>query len=53
MSAQMEDGTVLDADQVDALVALIKLGKKNITIDDIERAVYEIEVGYTPLSDIF
>jgi hypothetical protein len=53
MSVQMENGTVLDADQVNALVALIKLGVSNITIEMIERAVYEIEVGYTPLSDCF
>lgn len=32
MSAQMENGTVLTIDQVDALVALIKLGEKDISI---------------------
>ena len=49
MSAQMEDGTVLDADQVYALVALIKLGHKDITLDEIDNAVYELEVGYFDL----
>ena len=39
MSAQMEDGTVLDADQVDALVALIKIGIEDITIEMIDGAI--------------
>lgn len=39
MSAQMEDGTVLDTDQVDALVALIKQGKLEITIEMIDDAI--------------
>lgn len=53
MSVQMENGTALDADQVNALVALIKLGVSNISIEMIDRAVYEIEIGYNSLSDIF
>ena len=39
MSAQMEDGTVLTNDQVDALVALIKLGVSNITYQMIDDAI--------------
>jgi hypothetical protein len=50
MSAQMESGQVLDTDQVNALVALIKLGKKDITYEMIDNAAYELEVGYFPLA---
>lgn len=39
MSAQMENGQVLDTDQVNALVALIKLGKLEITIEMIDGAI--------------
>ena len=39
MSTQMENGTVLDADQVNALVALIKLGVSNITVQMMNDAI--------------
>ena len=39
MSVQMEDGTTLDSDRVDALVALIKMGKLEISIEMIDDAI--------------
>lgn len=39
MSVQMEDGTALDNDRVDALIALIKQGKSCITIADLDDAI--------------
>lgn len=39
MSAQMESGQVLDTDQVNALVALIKLGRKDCTYEEINNAI--------------
>jgi anti-sigma28 factor (negative regulator of flagellin synthesis) len=39
MSAQMEDGTELDSDRVDALIALIKRGELHISIEMIDDAI--------------
>ena len=39
MSVQMEDGTTLESDRVDALIALVKQGKLCITIEMIDDAI--------------
>jgi len=39
MATQMENGQVLDADQVSALVALIKQGELHISIEMIDDAI--------------
>ena len=39
MSVQMEDGTTLESDRVDALIALIKQGELHISIEMIDDAI--------------